>query len=488
MGNKLSYAYRQLHKPASSWRRIRLRRLLTAICATVFVAIPLAFYLHPKTRHLPVGYLQKFTGTALLGGPPDWWELDKWEDALPQHNFSLPPPEGYNGRYVRFTNQIASLGWNNVLNEILMNAHLSYESNRSYVFQDYVWKTSYYPWPYAQAREWPPHTPLNALISGPAAGAPWTAGDPAPRAVNDHYWDRVCPPSRRRRILTQDIKEPVRWENGTIIFETWKKLLLEAPENCIEIIPAPLEVDAVPQTFDLWLWGSERILSLWDRFSKGPVSQLLRTSPVVEGGVAQNEHLFRVDNSTAYADPYSRMLAIHIRRGDFKQACLDLATWNSTFYSWNLLPFLPDSFVPPDPQGAKWGWNTEENKAYYLQRCLPSFDSIVEKVQTSRRDFVNAGRELGHTRTLDVMYILTNDRSSYVDDLKKALKAVGWKKIVTTADLEYNAEQMDVNMAIDMDIARRAAVFIGNGWSSFTSNIVHRRLVDGKEPISIRFY
>uniref|UniRef100_D8PZF6 Uncharacterized protein n=2 Tax=Schizophyllum commune (strain H4-8 / FGSC 9210) TaxID=578458 RepID=D8PZF6_SCHCM len=86
------------------------------------------------------------------------------------------------------------------------------------------------------------------------------------------------------------------------------------------------------------------------------------------------------------------------------------------------------------------------------------------------------------------MYILTNDRSSYVDDLKKALKAVGWKKIVTTADLEYNAEQMDVNMAIDMDIARRAAVFIGNGWSSFTSNIVHRRLVDGKEPISIRFY
>jgi hypothetical protein len=25
-------------------------------------------------------------------------------------------------------------------------------------------------------------------------------------------------------------------------------------------------------------------------------------------------------------------------------------------------------------------------------------------------------------------------------------------------------------------------------WSSFTSNIVHRRLVDGHPPISIRFY
>ena len=78
---------------------------------------------------------------------------------------------------------------------------------------------------------------------------------------------------------------------------------------------------------------------------------------------------------------------------------------------------------------------------------------------------------------------------------------------ITTKDLEWDQEQKDVGMAVDMEFARRAAVFIGNGvspfyisddceiaadltcfqWSTLTSNIVHRRLVDGKEPISIRF-
>ncbi|KAF5327965.1 hypothetical protein D9758_012828 [Tetrapyrgos nigripes] len=43
---------------------------------------------------------------------------------------------------------------------------------------------------------------------------------------------------------------------------------------------------------------------------------------------------------------------------------------------------------------------------------------------------------------------------------------------------------MDVNMAVDMDVARRAAVFVGNGWSSFTSNIVYRRLVDDQRLLA----
>jgi len=76
---------------------------------------------------------------------------------------------------------------------------------------------------------------------------------------------------------------------------------------------------------------------------------------------------------------------------------------------------------------------------------------------------------------------------------------------VTTKELELDQHQKDVGMAVDMELARRAAVFLGNGvcpfppfktdvltdgtkWSSFTSNIVHRRLVDKRDPISIRFF
>lgn len=50
--------------------------------------------------------------------PPTYERLRQWEANLPQHNLDLPFPEGRTGRYVRFSNQIAMLGWNNVLNEV----------------------------------------------------------------------------------------------------------------------------------------------------------------------------------------------------------------------------------------------------------------------------------------------------------------------------------------------------------------------------------
>lgn len=51
-------------------------------------------------------------------GPPTYEKLKKWEDNLPQHNLDLPYPEGRTGRYVKFSNQIKKLGWNNVFNEL----------------------------------------------------------------------------------------------------------------------------------------------------------------------------------------------------------------------------------------------------------------------------------------------------------------------------------------------------------------------------------
>lgn len=54
----------------------------------------------------------------LAMGPPTYAKLIKWEDDLPQHNLDLPYPEGKSGRYVKFSNQIKMLGWNNVFNEV----------------------------------------------------------------------------------------------------------------------------------------------------------------------------------------------------------------------------------------------------------------------------------------------------------------------------------------------------------------------------------
>ncbi|KAK7060401.1 hypothetical protein VNI00_001166 [Paramarasmius palmivorus] len=427
---------------------------------------------------------------ALPFGAPTYTKLKGWEDSLPQHNLELPFPEGAKGRYVRFSNEIQKLGWNNVFNERLLNAHLAYESNRAYVFQDYIWKREYYPWSTWKIGGIFPHTPLNAIISGPTAGGSWEPGDSAPRSISDKWFDIVCPKSERRIINTRDVKPAIQWADGITIFETWKKLLLEAPERCIEVQPELRAVDNFPQVFDLYLIGSDRILNLWESFSRSPTSRLLASSPIVNSAVERNMYLFLPHGShpaqPASLRPFDRMLAMHLRRGDFKDACYDLAKWNSTFYCWNLLPSLPDHFTPPP--GGGWGYNTPENTAKYMERCLPSFDAIVQKVRDSRADYIAEGRKKGEERMLDVLYLLTNEESDWLDQLKDVLKSDGWHTIRTSRDLVLDQEQTDVGMAVDMDFGRRAAVFIGNGWSSFTSNIVYRRLIDGKEPMSTRFY
>ncbi|TFK70537.1 hypothetical protein BDN72DRAFT_532335 [Pluteus cervinus] len=459
-------------------QRLQFLVLITA-CGLLYLWFS---YAHP-TRHpssLPIP--PKYDKKKLP--PPPYERLWKWQENLPQHNLSLPFPEGRTGRYLKFSCEVKLLGWNNVFNELLMNAHLAYETKRAFVFQDYFWKEDYYPWPRSQSYHRDILTPLNALIAGPTAGGPWAPGDDTPRSVSDDYWQIVCPVNERKRIYTRDVKPHIRNSPGDEIFAYWKKLIMDAPERCVEIVPSSQEEDNYPQVFDLWLWGSSRILPLWESFSKSPTSLLLETSPVVKAVIARNEYLFVPRDRAGWTiNPYDRMMAMHIRRGDFKEACLRLAYWNSTFYSWNLLPSLPDPLDLP----LHLGWNTPAYNDIIIQRCLPDAKAIVEKAKRAREQYL-AGHVGPQGRNLDIMYLLTNEKGAWLENMKEALRKDGWSMIVTSNDLELDSEGMDVSMAVDMDIARMASVFIGNGWSSFTSNIVHRRLVDGKPPISMRFW
>ena len=191
---------------------------------------------------------------------------------------------------------------------------------------------------------------------------------------------------------------------------------------------------------------------------------LLATSPVVESAIYRNEYLFQSRGPSpppeAPRNVYDRMLAIHLRRGDFQEACLDLANWNSTLYSWNLHPSLPDKF--DNPSGYTWGKNTPENVDFYLKRCYPTDEAIIDKIEDSKYDYIQATKPR-EPRYLDTLFILTNDKTGWVNSMKPFLRTHGWHTIVTTQDLELDQEQKDVGMAVDMEYARKAAVFIGNG-------------------------
>ncbi|KAJ3552772.1 hypothetical protein NP233_g12796 [Leucocoprinus birnbaumii] len=419
------------------------RRRKLFIFAFVLVAIIFLLSLRPVQQFSPVSSLLPVNDVDKnTDYPPSYERLRNWEDSLPQHNLDLPLPEGSHGRFVIFPERRKKLGWNNCLNEILMDSYLAYKSKRAFVFRDYVWQSN--------------------TTRGPTAGGPWGEGDKAPRSVSEEYFNRVCPKSKRRIINTRDIRPDAEanLDSGKVVFDRWVDLLLNAPERCIEIQSPSVQHDDHWQVFGMFMWASDRILDLWEEFRDSPVSQLLETSPVVNAAVARNEYLFipRKRGSTAKSHrPYDRMMAIHIRRGDYKEQCLDLARWNSMFYGWTLLPSLPDKFVLP-PEGT----SPSDHAAAYLERCLPDFDAIVRKIRTSRQDYLNSNQN-AQQPTLDTLYILTNEHSEWLMKLKEHLRGEGWDLIVTSQDLVLDAEGVDVSMAVDMDIARRAAVFIGNG-------------------------
>jgi hypothetical protein len=114
-------------RPASSpFARVRVDRLVRskALWGLVGGALLFVWYLRSldgasaSTSHSTTGA----DGRRYTSGPPfppsSWETLRKFERELPQQDLSLPYPEGRTGRYVRFTNQVRGLGWNNVLNEL----------------------------------------------------------------------------------------------------------------------------------------------------------------------------------------------------------------------------------------------------------------------------------------------------------------------------------------------------------------------------------
>jgi hypothetical protein len=305
--------------------------------------------------------------------------------------------------------------------------------------------------------------PLNAIVSGPVASGPFESDDPAPHAVSQDWFDVVCPKDERRYI---DINAPganpavAQQASGIDILTHWRTVLRDAPERCLEIVA---EGDALPQICDPLLWKSPRILTLWDSISQSPISRLLNASPIVGSivgsAVARNSYLFILCGPRpphpAPCDPFQRMLAVHLRRGDDYEAhWREMSRGNESFYGWSLFPQLPDRFVSePDARG---------KDKRFLARCWPDQAGVVRKVAEVRRQYLVHATQ--SNATLDVVYILSNEKGVWIDGLKKMLHKDGWT-VAASQDLVLDAEQKDVGMAVDMEIARRAAVFVGNGVS-----------------------
>ncbi|KIJ54043.1 hypothetical protein M422DRAFT_241303 [Sphaerobolus stellatus SS14] len=414
------------------------------------------------------------------------------ERNLPQHDLALHFPEGQTGKYVKFSNQITELGWNNVLTDLLLCAHLAWRANRAYVFQDYVWERIHFPW---KVKTFPwvfktsTRTPFNALVAGPTAGGPWEQGDNAPRSISSAWFDVVCPPKKRKIIDVASTKDPIRNYKGDGVLNHWIKVLTDIEDGCVEVVRGRIG-DDYPRIFDLRVVSKEVILSLWNEFRTSPVSRLLRTPPLVEAAVKANAKIFfpgEIPEDYSLSQRFESVMAIHVRREDYAGSCKGFAHWNSSFFSWSQLPELPDPLIRGPPiEGGAIGQNTPQNKEMYRRRCAPTDEELVARIHEVKQEWHNDNASKG--KKLRTLYIMTDGEKHWLEGFRKRMLIEGWDFVASTADLVLNSDQTAVSNVVDMDIGRQAAVFMGNGWSSMTSNIVHRRIMDGQPYSSIRHF
>jgi len=306
------------------------------------------------------------------------------------------------------------------------------------------------------------------------AGGPFAPGDDTPRSVMKEWFDKVCPNPKRldkdavRATLPKDY-------SAKTVMDAWVKHMEETPENC---------VTTEDKIFDIWIFGSTRLLDIVPLLFKSPMVTEFRWSELIIDGFNRNRKLFAPDGLTAGTpkDPYPvipGLLALHIRRGDFEQHCRGLVEWDSTWTGFNQLPELPDRFDPPPRP--KDGNATQEIYDAYTKSCYPSIEEIVQKVVEVKR--TNAGKDLHN------IYIMTNGKNPWLSELKEALHKSGkWKQISSSRELKITWEQKYVVQSIDMAVGQRADVFIGNGFSSLTATIVMLRMAKGLDPAGTRLW
>ncbi|KAG0696006.1 hypothetical protein DFH29DRAFT_243008 [Suillus ampliporus] len=479
----------------------RCTRLLAGLIMICF------FFFFSRTKANVPSWLQEQSLAEQHSLPPLYEEYHDYERHLPQHNLSLPFPEGRDTKFFWAANHVINSGWGNAMQELVMNAALAHATRRAFVFDNFTWELDALDYSTFNGKLVPARIPLSAFISGPIIGSSFPPGDPAPRAVSQEYFKKVCP--NPVIIDSWDVNEHLRL-NANVpaleIFEKWVEKLNSIDNPCIEIQKQSF------QLFEIWLFGSKRILSIWPILSKSPVLTEFSWSPLVLQAYAENADLFAPTSSFRFfpsfmsppdqlsnpttlhdvrptltskqMDPIRGLLALHIRRGDFAGHCTHLANWSSDWNGFNKFAALPDKFKVPTDGG--WGETTEANVNMYHKSCYPTIEQIVEKVQNVLAD---QRRIYGSAKGLKRVYIMTNGEAEWLQHLKEALMQVKkWDTIATSRDLKFGWEAKPVAQAVDMLIGQRAQVFIGNGFSSLTSNIVMLRMLKDLAPEDTRFW
>ena len=234
---------------------------------------------------------------------------------------------------------------------------------------------------------------------------------------------------------------------------------------------------------------------------ESPILRFFSWSPLVLSALPLNADLISPSFAAvpdALPDTVPDLLAMHIRRGDYDEHCYNLGNGSARFMGWNNLPGQANGFDPPLPSTMDIGGNPPDQEKLkemaaelkaqgvnideiYRKHCFPSIEEIVNRTMEAKNawegwDAASVGVSQTN-RTLRRVYIATNGKREWAEELKEALwNASDWEAVVSSRDVELTNEQVYVAQAVDMAIAERAAVFIGNGVRDDLLRLIHPRI------------
>jgi len=183
--------------------------------------------------------------------------------------------------------------------------------------------------------------------------------------------------------------------------------------------------------------------------------------------------------------PLTGLLALHVRRGDYIEHCTNLANWGAGYMGFNEFPGFPDRFKVPTVN-SEGDEALKERLAIYNPHCFPQIGQIVSRVREVRASLLQ-------TTKLTRVYVLSNGRPEWMSELYDALQKDAreqglseWEHIGTSRDLRLTREQKHNSQVVDMAVASRAEVFIGNGVGVSICSATIRGLLMHRWKISFR--
>jgi hypothetical protein len=133
----------------------------------------------------------------------------------------------------------------------MLNSEIARRAGRAYVFTPFIWdaitsepyvavgEAGHFPSGNGVTQFRAAKIPIRAYMESPTSGDPWPAGDPAPRAVSEVWYNHMCPEENRYFINTAVVNEELGINLGTTdgieLVEKWSKYLRDLDAQCAHI-------------------------------------------------------------------------------------------------------------------------------------------------------------------------------------------------------------------------------------------------------------